>query len=228
MARLAVLATAGKGHPRVLLGIYIPLVVLAALGAALFMDNIAHVRNEKRALRDASRDPQTWIIAFLYIGTFGSFTGFSFAFDQVLQDQFAAHFPTAGKADPVKIAYLTLGPLLGSLSRTLGGRLADRIGGARATFWSFALMTLAASVVLAASLNNSLPLFCVGFIALFVLPGRTRTPPGTMRAGWRARSSVSQVRSGRLAVCWSTSRSGSRSWPPGPATLPTSGSSRST
>ena len=48
---LAVLATAGKGHPRILLGIYIPLVVLAALGAALFMDNIAHVRNEKRALR---------------------------------------------------------------------------------------------------------------------------------------------------------------------------------
>jgi NNP family nitrate/nitrite transporter-like MFS transporter len=48
---LAVLATAGKTHPRVLLGIYIPLVVIAALGAALFMDNIAHVRNEKRAMR---------------------------------------------------------------------------------------------------------------------------------------------------------------------------------
>ena len=117
LAGLAVLATAGKEHPRVLLGIYIPLVVLAALGAALFMDNIAHVRNEKRALRDASRDPQTWIIAFLYIGTFGSFIGFSFAFGQVLADQFASHFLTAGKVDPVKVAYLTfLGPLLGSLA----------------------------------------------------------------------------------------------------------------
>jgi MFS transporter, NNP family, nitrate/nitrite transporter len=149
LAGLAVLATAGKGHPRILLGIYIPLVVLAALSAALFMDNIAHARNEKRAPRDASRDPQTWIIAFLYIGTFGSFIGFSFAFGQVLQDQFAAHFLTAGKADPVKVACLTfLGPLLGSLSRPLGGRLADRIGGARTTFWSFVLMALAASVVL--------------------------------------------------------------------------------
>ena len=172
LAGLAVLATAGKGHPRILLGIYIPLVVLAALGAALFMDNIAHVRNEKRALRDASRDPQTWIIAFLYIGTFGSFIGFGFAFGQVLADQFAAHFLTAGKVDPVKIAYLTfLGPLLGSLSRPLGGRLADRIGGARTTFWSFVLMALAASVVLAASLQKSLALFYVGFIALFVLSG---------------------------------------------------------
>ncbi len=172
LAGLAVLATAGKEHPRILLGIYIPLVVLAALGAALFMDNIAHVRNEKRALRYASRDPQTWIIAFLYIGTFGSFIGFGFAFGQVLADQFAAHFLTAGKVDPVKIAYLTfLGPLLGSLSRPLGGRLADRIGGARTTFWSFVLMTLAASVVLAASRQKSLALFYVGFIALFVLSG---------------------------------------------------------
>jgi MFS transporter, NNP family, nitrate/nitrite transporter len=172
LAGLAVLAIAGKGHPRILLGVYIPLVVLAALGAALFMDNIAHARNEKRALRDASRDPQTWIIAFLYIGTFGSFIGFSFAFGQVLQDQFAAHFLTAGKADPAKIAYLTfLGPLLGSLSRPLGGRLADRIGGARTTCWSFAAMALAASAVLAASLQKSLILFYVGFIALFVLSG---------------------------------------------------------
>ena len=105
------------------------------------------MRNEKRALRSARRDPHTWVIAFLYIGTFGSFIGFSFAFGQVLQDQFGAHFLAAGKVDPVKIAYLTfLGPLLGSLSRPVGGRLADRIGGARTTFWSFAAMALAAGL----------------------------------------------------------------------------------
>jgi NNP family nitrate/nitrite transporter-like MFS transporter len=172
LAGLAVLATAGKGHPRVLLGIYIPLVVLAALGAALFMDNLAQVRNEKRALRTACRNPQTWVIAVLYIGTFGSFIGFSFAFGQVLQDQFGSHFLAAGKVDPVKIAYMTfLGPLVGSLSRPLGGRLADRIGGARTTFATFGVMALAAGLVLAASLEKSLVLFYVGFIALFVLSG---------------------------------------------------------
>jgi NNP family nitrate/nitrite transporter-like MFS transporter len=172
LAGLAVLATAGKGHPRLLLGIYIPLVVLAALGAALFMDNLAQVRNEKRALRTACRNPQTWVIAVLYIGTFGSFIGFSFAFGQVLQDQFGSHFLAAGKVDPVKIAYMTfLGPLVGSLSRPLGGRLADRIGGARTTFATFGVMALAAGLVLAASLEKSLVLFYVGFIALFVLSG---------------------------------------------------------
>jgi NNP family nitrate/nitrite transporter-like MFS transporter len=78
LAGLAVLATAGKAHPRLLLGIYIPLIVLAALASALLMDNIAHVRNERRAMRDASRDRQTWIISVLYIGAFGSFIGYGF------------------------------------------------------------------------------------------------------------------------------------------------------
>ncbi|HEX3815119.1 MAG TPA: nitrate/nitrite transporter [Mycobacteriales bacterium] len=169
---LAVLATAGKGHPRVVLEIYIPLIVLAALGAALFMDNLAHVRNEKHAMRDACRQPHTWIIAVLYIGTFGSFIGFSFAFGQVLQNEFGAHFLTAGKLDPVKIAYLTfLGPFIGSLIRPVGGWLADRFGGARTTFWNFLAMAIAAAVVLAASRQKSLELFYVGFLALFVLSG---------------------------------------------------------
>jgi NNP family nitrate/nitrite transporter-like MFS transporter len=172
LAGLAVLATAGKGHPRVMLGIYIPAVVIAALCAALFMDNIAHVRNEKRAMRLACRDAHTWIISFLYIGTFGSFIGYSFAFGQVLQNQFGTHFLTAGKVDPVRVAYLTfLGPLVGSLIRPAGGWLADRIGGARTTFWNFLAMAVAATTVLTASHQRSLALFYVGFIALFALSG---------------------------------------------------------
>jgi len=174
LAGLAVLATAGKGHPRLLLGIYIPLVVIAALGAALFMNNLAQVRNEKQAMRSAARDAHTWIIAFLYIGTFGSFIGFSFAFGQVLQDQFGSHFLAAGtaKADPAKIAYLTfLGPLVGSLIRPAGGWLADRFGGARTSCWTFLAMAGAAAAILVASRQRSLALFYVGFIALFALSG---------------------------------------------------------
>ena len=172
LVALGVLATAGKDHPRVLLEIYIPLIVLAALGAALFMDNISHVRNEKGAMRDAAREPHTWVIAFLYIGTFGSFIGFGFAFGQVLLVQFGTHFTTAGKVDPVKVAYLSfLGPLVGSLIRPVGGWLADRVGGARTTVWNFVAMAVAATVVLTASLEKSLGLFYVGFIALFVLSG---------------------------------------------------------
>ena len=172
LAGLAVLATAGKAHPRVLLGVYIPLVVLAAACAALFMDNIAHARNSRRGMRSACRDPHTWIVSFLYVGTFGSFIGFSFAFGQVLSVQFAAHFVTNGKLDPVKVACLTfLGPLIGSLIRPAGGWLADRIGGAVTTLWNFLAMAAAAAIVLTASAQRSLPLFYVGFIALFTLSG---------------------------------------------------------
>jgi NNP family nitrate/nitrite transporter-like MFS transporter len=172
LAGLAVLATTGKGHPRVMLGIYIPVVVIAALCAALFMDNIAHVRNEKHAMRSACRDPHTWIISFLYIGTFGSFIGYSFAFGQVLQNQFGTHFLTGGKVDLIKVAYLTfLGPLVGSLLRPAGGWLADMAGGARTTFWNFLTMAVATAIVLIASGQRSLMLFYVGFIALFALSG---------------------------------------------------------
>ncbi len=114
---LLVLATAGVAHPRLLLAIYIPLIVLAAVGAALMMDNLATARSRPGVMREAVREPHTWILSLLYIGTFGSFIGFSFAFGQVLLTQFSASFTT-----PLAAASLTwLGPLLGSLIRPVGG-----------------------------------------------------------------------------------------------------------
>ncbi|WP_030435528.1 nitrate/nitrite transporter [Actinoplanes subtropicus] len=164
---LFVLATFGAGHPGIVAGIYIPLIVVAALCATFYMDNLSQVRSEKRAMRDATREPHTWIMSLLYIGTFGSFIGFGFAFGQVLQVQFHAEFGT-----PVKAAYLTfLGPLLGSLIRPVGGALADRLGGAKVTFVNFIAMAAGAAVVLLAAQQKSLPLYIVGFVALFVLSG---------------------------------------------------------
>jgi len=171
---LLVIATAGKDHPRILIAVYLPLVVIAIAAAALLQDNISHVRNEKRAMRDACRDQHTWLISLLYIGTFGSFIGFGFAFGQVLSNQFGSHFlsATTHKVDPVQIMYLTfLGPLVGSLIRPVGGWLADRFGGARTTLVNFAAMAVSGALVLIASKIDSLPLFFVGFMGLFVLSG---------------------------------------------------------
>jgi NNP family nitrate/nitrite transporter-like MFS transporter len=164
---LLVLATAGVNHPRLLLAVYIPLIVVAAVGAAMVMDNLSAARSRPRVLREAAREPQTWIVSALYIGTFGSFIGFSFAFGQVLLTQFSGSFST-----PLAAASLTwLGPLLGSLIRPVGGSLADRFGGARVTCATFAAMAAAAALVLTASQLHSLPLFVAGFVALFVLSG---------------------------------------------------------
>ncbi|MGW2110664.1 MFS transporter [Streptomyces sp. NPDC001948] len=164
---LLVLATAGAGHPRLLILVYLPLIVLVALGAALRMDNLATARGERGAMREVLGNTHGRVMSLLYIGTFGSFIGFGFAFGQVLQVQFHQQFDTPAKA----VALTFLGPLLGSLSRPLGGLLADRHGGARVTFWTFAAMALGAGAVLEASRQHSLTLFLGGFVALFVLSG---------------------------------------------------------
>jgi len=164
---LLVLAVWGASHPRYGLAIYLPLIILAATCAALFMNNLSGVRNDKRGLREVLRYRHTWVISLLYIGSLGSFIGFGFAFGQVLQVQFKASCPT-----PIDAAYVTfIGPLIGSLIRPVGGRLADRFGGPRLTFWNFVAMAAAATLVLGASIEKSLPLFLIGFIALFIFSG---------------------------------------------------------
>jgi NNP family nitrate/nitrite transporter-like MFS transporter len=164
---LIVLATLGVSHPRAMVAIYIPLIVLAALGAALTMDNLTQNKNVKGAIREVLRHRETWIMSLLYIGTFGSFIGFSFAFGQVLLVQFPRQFPA-----PVKAAAITfLGPLLGSLIRPVGGALADRFKGSTVTFFNFIAMAIGALIVLSASQLGSLPIFVVGFIVLFVFSG---------------------------------------------------------
>ncbi|EXG81000.1 MFS transporter [Cryptosporangium arvum] len=165
---LIVLAAAGgvaaSVEPRLVPGLYLPLILVVTVLSAVRMDNLTHASNDKRAMRDVVRDRHSWIMSLLYIGTFGSFIGFSFAFGQVL---IAVQGVTP--VDALKVIFL--GPLLGSIARPAGGWLADRFGGARITLWTFVGMGLFAALVLMASQQKSLALFYVGFIALFVLSG---------------------------------------------------------
>ena len=161
---LLVIATVGAAYPRLVLALYVPLIVLAAVCAARYMDNIASVRNDKGAMREAVQDSQTWVMSFLYIGTFGSFIGYSFAFGLVLQTQF-------GRTPLQAASVAFIGPLIGSLIRPVGGWTADRFGGAKVTLVTFIGMALATAVVIMASEQKSLPLFTAGFIVLFVLSG---------------------------------------------------------
>ena len=165
VVQLVGLAVIGaSGGPRLLLGIYIPFIVIAAVLAWLKMDSISSVKNDTGAAKDAARDAHTWIMSFLYVGTFGSFIGYSFAFGLVLQTQFGR--------TPLQAAYVTfIGPLLGSLIRPVGGALADRFGGAKITLWNYVAMAAATAVIIVASMQKSLPLFTTAFIALFVLSG---------------------------------------------------------
>ncbi len=140
---------------------FVPLVLVAAVLAWRFMDNLSAARSDPRAFAVAARLPHTWIISAIYIGTFGSFIGYSGAFPMLL----AKVFPEVG----LTVAFL--GALVGSLARPLGGVLADRLGGARITVVSFAGMGLGALGVVAALQAHVFGLFLGAFLVLFVASG---------------------------------------------------------
>ncbi|SPM33311.1 Nitrate/nitrite transporter NarK [Mycobacterium rhizamassiliense] len=177
---LLVIATAGNRQPYWVCAIYLVLLAFAGIGAALHMDNLQHYRIEMNTMRAVLAEPHTWVISLLYIGTFGSFIGFSFAFGQVLQMNFVAGGQDAAQASLHAAQIAFLGPLLGSISRVYGGRLADRIGGGRVTLTVFCSMILAAGILISASTLGghgghtpaaSMAGYVIGFVALFVLSG---------------------------------------------------------
>jgi len=104
----------------------------------------------------------TWIMCILYLATFGSFIGFSAAFPMVIKQSFP-------DVDPLKVAFL--GPLVGALFRPFGGWLADKIGGARVTFWVYVVMAISVvAVMFFLKMGNFIGYF-VGFMLLFMTSG---------------------------------------------------------
>ena len=178
---LLVIATVGNRQPYWVCAMYLVLLAIAGIGAALFMDNLPQYRIEMSTMRAVLSEPHAWVVALLYIGTFGSFIGFSFAFGQVLQINFIAGGQNTAQASLHAAQIAFLGPLLGSLSRVYGGKLADRIGGGRVTFAVFGLMMVATGILVSASTlghrgAGPAPVammvgYVIGFVALFILSG---------------------------------------------------------
>src|SRR6202011_4177986 len=163
---LLVIAAVGNRSPQWVCAVYLVLLSIAAIGAALFMDNLTNQRTNGRSMIDVMRYRDSWLIALLYIGTFGSFIGFGFAFGQVLQINFLAGLAHGGKVTPAMTAQASLhaaqiaflGPLLGSISRPPGGWLSDRIGGGKVTLYTFVAMIAAAGwLAVAGEIDDATP-----------------------------------------------------------------------
>jgi NNP family nitrate/nitrite transporter-like MFS transporter len=141
--------------------IFIPFILLAAFLAWRFMDNLTEAKADPRSFAVATRSKHTWVISFIYIGTFGSFIGYAGAFPTLL----AAEFPL------VALPLAFMGALVGSVTRPLGGILADRVGGMIVTLASFAVMALGAVGAIMALGSGSFALFFGSFLVLFVATG---------------------------------------------------------
>jgi NNP family nitrate/nitrite transporter-like MFS transporter len=175
LAGLLALATAGHRAPYWVCAIYLVLLTVVGIAAALFMDNLEHGVAPTH-MRSILSDRDTWAISMLYICTFGSWIGFSFAFGQVLEVDFLANGESAGHAALHAAQIAFVGPLLGSLARIYGGRLADRMGGGRVTLGVLGGMILGAGLLVAISaVDDRGPAamfgYVAGFMILFVLSG---------------------------------------------------------
>jgi NNP family nitrate/nitrite transporter-like MFS transporter len=151
--------------------IWLPLVVIAALCAWRYMDSLTEARTDTGPYVKALGHGQTWVMSLLYIGTFGSFIGYSFVLPLVIKNT----FPEFLAGHPFIATYLAglgfMGALIGSVARPLGGWVADRLGGARVTLWCFIGMAAFTLLAIAGVGQRSFPLFFGSFMAIFLLAG---------------------------------------------------------
>ncbi|MCP2289992.1 MFS transporter [Nocardia amikacinitolerans] len=149
--------------------VWVPFILIATFGALRYMDSISTAKSDGKSYKLALTNRHTWVMSFLYIGTFGSFIGFSFAFPTLIK----ANFP-----DLAKIGWITtlgnlafLGAFVGSFSRPFGGWISDKVGGAKITVIVFGGMAAAVAAIMAALELKSFPLYLIAFLALFILTG---------------------------------------------------------
>jgi MFS transporter, NNP family, nitrate/nitrite transporter len=142
--------------------IWVPMIVAVVLAAFFGMNNLEAAKASLAEQAVVFKRKHTWIMCWLYLGTFGSFIGYAAAFPKLLKTSFP-------DIDPLQFAFL--GPLVGALARPIGGWVSDKLGGARVTFWNFLAMIAAVGAVLHFLNCHSFPGFFAAFLVLFITTG---------------------------------------------------------
>ncbi|PUA81561.1 MFS transporter [Nocardioides currus] len=155
-------ASAGGFHLERAGYLYAALAVVAAGAAWFCMNNLAGAKSSPREQLKVVRYRHTWVMSFLYIGTFGSFIGYSAAMPLLIKLNFTE----------INFAYFAfLGALVGSVARPFGGWLADTYGGARITLATFAAMIVGNLGVIWSLAVLEFPLFLAAFLFVFAASG---------------------------------------------------------
>jgi len=140
--------------------IWVPFVALSTIAAWFGMNDIASAKASFADQAVIFKRKHNWLMCWLYLGTFGSFIGYSAGFPLLTKTQFP-------EVNPVQYAFL--GPLVGAIARVIGGWISDKLGGAIVTFWTFILMIAAVFGVIQFAPSATSAGSFWGFFAMFML-----------------------------------------------------------
>lgn len=163
--------TVSNGQPPVLWlqnagFVWVPFIAASTLAAWFGMNDLSGAKASFTEQAVIFKRAHNWWMCWLYLGTFGSFIGYSAGFPLLIKSQ----FPGVNA-----LQYAWLGPLVGATLRPVGGWLADKLGGARVTFWTFIAMAVGVFCVLqflpVGGQGGSFAGFLAAFLVLFAASG---------------------------------------------------------
>ena len=140
--------------------VWVPFIVLSTVLAWFGMNDIDSAKASFKDQMVIFKRKHNWIMCWLYVGTFGSFIGFSAGFALLTKQEFP---------DVNPIQYAFLGPLVGALMRVIGGWLSDNFAAAKVTQVSFVVMIIAVYGVMQFLPQNGVGGSFWGFFACFML-----------------------------------------------------------
>jgi len=121
--------------------VVLPMVILSTVLLMRYLSPGSVKGNLRRQYR-IFRNKHTWVMTVIYTMTFGSFIGFSaavalsikfvFGYKHIMVDGVLLH-DTMNPDGPSALMFAWVGPFIGALIRPVGGKIADRVGGAKVT-----------------------------------------------------------------------------------------------
>jgi NNP family nitrate/nitrite transporter-like MFS transporter len=161
--------------------IVLPLVIAATVYGMKYLTSGGLRENLNRQYK-IFNNKHTWAMTIIYTMTFGSFIGYSaafalsikviFGFSHILSDGVLTH-NSINPNGPSALMFAWMGPFIGALIRPVGGRIADKFGGAIVTQWVSIVMiasALGCAYFMKAAYASATPeTYFVPFLILFIV-----------------------------------------------------------